>query len=446
MKGGSFPWKGVFGTGITLVAVFLGAVNWFYLKDEPVPPTPYWAVPVVRDPEAIAALRGYFALEPPLGELGEEERDRIAAGCLAGTSSAISTDDDAKLREEVTALAFKYGDALEALQQHLESSSRFTYPAAEKYDLSDQAGLLDSDFTLKFLIQMRIQMRHECWSGNLNVGIDSAIDGVNLAHLLLHADGVVAHHLIGITVYNIALQTLYSASWLAKDDPELLRQIISRTVPLRLDSTPFRQAIVGDYWWSQSVTSEITFELLRAAYPEEDDRFFWIAPQLFSKDNQTHRLYQDLYTWFIENSDHPYYLRTSPAPWDQLWEVTEKALVRDLHPNSIGYMQTARTAGVFEVILDRTLRTEFFLECIQTACAVRILELEHGAYPKDLAELIPDYIDQLPVDPQDGELVRFRDGILFGIGEDDIAQGAAWGSPFESADDPALAVPGRKSE
>ena len=78
---------------IVVAAIVLGAV-YYHQRDEPKPPTPSWANPIARDPEAVEALVKLFELESPLGEIEEAERDRIARGCLAGTATAASQEDE----------------------------------------------------------------------------------------------------------------------------------------------------------------------------------------------------------------------------------------------------------------------------------------------------------------------------------------------------------------
>ncbi|MDA0811709.1 MAG: hypothetical protein O3C21_04865 [Verrucomicrobia bacterium] len=446
MKSKRFPWKGALGSGIVFTAVFLGAINWFYLRDEPDPPPPAWAIPIVRDREEVAALQHYFDLKSPLTNLQKADRARFANGCLAGTATEIAPDEELAFRAEIAALVAEHTDALTALKRHLDSTPTFTYPESTKYDFSDQPGLLNYDHTDGLLILLRMQMCQEFWSGDPHAAIDPAIESVALARRLLYTEGLLIHHMLGVTAYNVALKTLYSAAWLARDDSTLLQLLIKKTLPLRIDHVPFEHAIVADHFWSKSTAEQTTLEQMRKILPEERNRIFWKVPSLFFKANQTKRLYQETSSWLIDNAATPYYSRSSPPPWEKFWKVTEKGLVRDIHPNAIGHMLALNTANTLEVILDRTQRSEFFLECIQTACALRIFELEHGAYPGDLAELVPDYVDRLPQDPQDRKAVRFRDGILFGIGEDDIEEGTAWRSPFESAADPALAVPGRRPD
>ena len=58
-----------------------------------------------------------------------------------------------------------------------------------------------------------------------------------------------------------------------------------------------------------------------------------------------------------------------------------------------------------------------------TACALERHWLAHGNYPEHLAELVPSYLDKVPLDIIDGQPLRYRrtdDGkfVLYSIGLD----------------------------
>ena len=58
-----------------------------------------------------------------------------------------------------------------------------------------------------------MQMCQEFWSGDPHAAIDPAIESVALARRLLYTEGLLIHHMLGVTAYNVALKTLYSAAW-----------------------------------------------------------------------------------------------------------------------------------------------------------------------------------------------------------------------------------------
>jgi hypothetical protein len=66
-------------------------------------------------------------------------------------------------------------------------------------------------------------------------------------------------------------------------------------------------------------------------------------------------------------------------------------------------------------IAESDLRTHATLRCAIVALAAERFRLANGRWPKDLAELVPAYLKQVPLDPYDGKPIRLRvvaDGLL----------------------------------
>ena len=72
---------------------------------------------------------------------------------------------------------------------------------------------------------------------------------------------------------------------------------------------------------------------------------------------------------------------------------------------------------------------------VDTALAVERYRLEHGRLPTQLEELVPTYLTAVPVDPVDGQPLRYRhedEGfVLYSIGRNLIDDG---GHGFRDAD------------
>jgi hypothetical protein len=76
-----------------------------------------------------------------------------------------------------------------------------------------------------------------------------------------------------------------------------------------------------------------------------------------------------------------------------------------------------------------------------TACALERLRLRSGHYPASLAELVPAYLDSVPIDIVDGAPLRYRptaDGryLLYSIGLNGVDDGGALPSSYKKRQDP----------
>lgn len=58
----------------------------------------------------------------------------------------------------------------------------------------------------------------------------------------------------------------------------------------------------------------------------------------------------------------------------------------------------------------KTLSVTARLRCAKTACAVERYRLKHGKLPKDLKQLVPGFLKEVPVDPFDGNELRYFHG------------------------------------
>jgi hypothetical protein len=84
--------------------------------------------------------------------------------------------------------------------------------------------------------------------------------------------------------------------------------------------------------------------------------------------------------------------------------------------------------GSIATMLDRTLAAEAFRQCAITAIALKRHQLRHATLPKELNELVPEFLPELPRDPVDGKALRYRLNaddtfLLYSIGADNVDDG-----------------------
>lgn len=73
-------------------------------------------------------------------------------------------------------------------------------------------------------------------------------------------------------------------------------------------------------------------------------------------------------------------------------------------------------------VAELDLRFQADIDMARTAVAIERFRLTKDALPRDLATLVPDYLDQVPIDPFDGQPIRYRRTIpgyrLYSVFED----------------------------
>lgn len=98
---------------------------------------------------------------------------------------------------------------------------------------------------------------------------------------------------------------------------------------------------------------------------------------------------------------------------------------------SYSQLQTVLSDGVLNN--NRTIRRAFVTETLKemtvTAIALKRFHMQHGHYPRNLSDLVPDFLQQLPVDYMVGQTLRYRSNAdatftLYSVGEDGIDDNA----------------------
>jgi hypothetical protein len=113
-------------------------------------------------------------------------------------------------------------------------------------------------------------------------------------------------------------------------------------------------------------------------------------------------------------------LFTSTNDEETIWFSNPKEM--DMH-----YMLSASARGL-AAVFDKVMRVEAAKQIILTAVALKRYQIKHGNYPADLNSLVPEFVQAVPLDPVDGEPLRYRlnaDGtfLLYSVGENGVDDG-----------------------
>jgi len=105
---------------------------------------------------------------------------------------------------------------------------------------------------------------------------------------------------------------------------------------------------------------------------------------------------------------------------DTVWFSNPKEL--DMH-----LMLSASLRGL-SAVFPKVMRVEAAKQMTVTAIALKRYQLKHGNYPADLNSLVPEFLPAVPLDPVDGQPLRYRrnaDGtfLLYSVGENGVDDG-----------------------
>ncbi len=94
---------------------------------------------------------------------------------------------------------------------------------------------------------------------------------------------------------------------------------------------------------------------------------------------------------------------------------------------SFFYSLTKIGMPAFETIVKIDLRVAAGVDCARVALGIERYRLVQGALPKVLDDLVPRYIDKVPIDPFDGKPLRYKltepGYIVYSIGDDGTDEG-----------------------
>jgi hypothetical protein len=150
--------------------------------------------------------------------------------------------------------------------------------------------------------------------------------------------------------------------------------------------------------------------------------------------NLVARAWEALWTQSEARKGHPVVLRmltesidNARLPLEQRAEAFKAQEERAKSPDTTTFVRLLLPATY--KIAEVDLRVRAVLRSAIVAIAAERFRLAYGRWPKDLAELVPEFLKQVPFDPYDGQPLRMRavaDGLaIYSIGPDRVDNGGA---------------------
>jgi hypothetical protein len=91
-------------------------------------------------------------------------------------------------------------------------------------------------------------------------------------------------------------------------------------------------------------------------------------------------------------------------------------------PRLDNVVESAGIGTSLDYLPQTQLRRTAIARLLQADLAIRLYQREYGELPRDLEQLVPAYLPELPIDPYSGQLLRYRnqgtDFILYSVGKD----------------------------
>jgi hypothetical protein len=165
------------------------------------------------------------------------------------------------------------------------------------------------------------------------------------------------------------------------------------------------------------------------------------VPRLFFKPNQTLDLFAKAFRGLRGEVTKTPYARIDPVT--TLIGAQGSPLTTLLNPNRSGITHANQRIWPYALLVDRQGLQSARHLLVLTAFAIRRYALDHGSLPQTLSDLLPNYFNDLPKDPFNGEPLHYdaARGLLYSVGQDYRDSGGHVGTtPLSDSYEPTLSV------
>ncbi|MGB2755433.1 MAG: hypothetical protein WBD75_10610 [Phycisphaerae bacterium] len=268
--------------------------------------------------------------------------------------------------------------------------------------------------------------------GREKQAFDEALSIVRMGHTIQGGKGAMIHYLVG--------------SMTKRRGFEITRQMLSATV---LDASQLKTCASGlalyaesDDGLAETFRAEFQFcmgtleNLLNSRkaghdngqVPEEEQgevppslreqlRQKGATAGLAFKPNETQRLFAEAFRTAIENVPKPYAeVQEIKHPWSE-----QSGFVRRIcSGNIVGKMLCAILLPAQNSAIEAKAQTQTELAATRVLLAMKAFKIKKNGLPQSLDELVPDYLDAVPIDDYDGKPLRYNaeKKVIYSVGKD----------------------------
>jgi len=403
----SHSWIWVVAGTLTVVLLLAGVFDFAYLRDEPPPddadlrtPPPmvadeqngFWVLDRIKEADVnfVTFSSAHNVDEDTAVKIvdGDESNDALVAQFLAQAEPTLAEVNAALARP-----SFEFSKPVNIETFIPEISPIFNSGKALMLAARHAKSQADYPTALRQLAQVRLLARRlaESHNGFVVVLTSAGIEGLAVK------EGV---------------------RWL--NDPQTPPEATAALAKIFADPVPWTASLQFSYKFEYQVIVEYVHELhahpeLVAKSAQSQDSWVWHMLAHGIKVNQTLRMAERIYRWYIEEATRTYAEAQSAKNADLPGKVSGWDL---FFPNAGGrYIlatMTPSAAGIFKTVL----WAETANRLAQVACALRRYYDDHHALPAKLDTLVPQYLPALPMDPFDGKLLRYDSAkaIVYSVG------------------------------
>ena len=243
--------------------------------------------------------------------------------------------------------------------------------------------------------------------------------------------GRMIHYLTGTSVIRVALSAIQSVLKDASVDPELANQLVRSLDGMRLKRDGWARVARGDYQWIKAVLDESVAARESAGPRVSRDPFardvleslLTLAPRWYSlqRNRTLARLaghYRDSISTSVSSVSSTcagVRCREEAAPI-----VQNAPSVYSIERNALGNYWADLAQRSIQIYQPTGRVSESMVSAVQVMIALRAFEGTRGRMPAKLDELVPEYLDHVPLDYFDGHAIRYSSDqhLIYSVGSD----------------------------
>jgi hypothetical protein len=346
---------------------------------------------------------------PLLLEAGElmaiSEQDETAIYALGSGSSWNEADAKAFLTANTAALA-KLHEIWSRPQLQVNVISNFAqeYPYLEKW----------RQLTSLALIEARLSFH----TGNEPDAFELAMRIVRFGHRVEASNGDVIHYLVGAAIKSSGLECLRQFANHTRQPKDSLLSIARQLRDFEANQDGLYNALKVDYATQATFLGEFStdtnsFGQLVAIVPN---------PMFSATRSKVELAGQIRCTMIAVTNFYANGLLEMPVI-----KTNRSTLGQLLQGNAVGSMFNEMSQSSREKLLLRKCRENVALRATRVMLALRAFQMTHGQLPQSLAELLPDFLETIPLDDFDGKPIRYLPELktIYSVGSDLTDNGGA---------------------
>lgn len=257
--------------------------------------------------------------------------------------------------------------------------------------------------------------------GRETEALSFCVEQARLGNALMRSKGVIIDYLVGVSVQSEALDSLMEIANTSGLKAEDFHTLPAEIASLHDKGDALSDAVKEEYAMTlRSIDSQI--KEIHGFDPSEQSptrRAAWIY-----HPNRTKKKISDYFISLVENADKPY-SRTEMNSIYTIFDEDSSTVSIMLSPNTAGEFSIATLLHAFDKIHLSKCRANSIVAVAQTLMAAIAFEKTTGALPDTLDELLPIYIESVPLDNFDGRPIRYdaERKIVYSIGKDLVDDG-----------------------